>query len=111
MLTYKQRQEIINDLTKKRFELLKNKGKEYSEGEKDINYNFTEIAKRLGTRLAETPEYVCLVYLFKHIMSLEYWAKNGKMSSGEDIFSRIADIENYLDILQSILIDKKNKKS
>lgn len=109
MLTYEERQQLIKEATDRRWKLLSNKGKEYSEGEPDINYNFAEIAKRLGTRLAGTPEYVALVYMFKHIMSIENWAKNGNMSSGETIYSRLDDLRNYVDIFESLLRDKDNK--
>lgn len=83
-----------------------NKGKEYSKGNIDVNYNFKEVAKRLGTRLSGTPEYVCLVYLFKQILSIEKWAKDGKLSSGETINSRIDDTINYLNILETLIHEK-----
>lgn len=109
-MNYEERQKIIEEATKRRFELLFNKGKEYSVGSEDINFNFKEIAKRLGTRLAGTPEYVCLVYLYKHLLSLEKWAKDGELSSGETIISRLDDIRNYLDILESLIQEKGGVK-
>lgn len=106
-MNYEERQKIIEEATQRRFKLLFNKGKEYSVGNEDINFNFKEIAKRLGTRLAGTPEYVCLVYLCKHLLSLEKWAKDGELSSGETIISRLDDIRNYLDILESLIREKE----
>jgi len=106
-MTYEERQKIIEELTQKRFQLLFNKGKEYSGGNQDINWNFKEVAQRLGTRLAGSPIFVCLVYLEKHLISLEKWARDGKLSSGEDIHSRLADLKNYLDILETLIIEEE----
>jgi len=87
-MNYQQRKKIIEAANKRRQSLMINKGKEYSGGNEDINYNFVEVANRLGTRLAGTPEYVCLVYLEKHQLSIEKWARDGILSSGETIISR-----------------------
>ena len=105
-MNYKQRKQIIEIANKRRQSLMLNKGKEYSGGNEDINFNFIEVAERLGTRLAGTKELICLVYLEKHILSMEKWARDGKLSSGEDIFSRLDDLRNYLDILESLIRDK-----
>ncbi len=107
-MNYKQRKEIIEQANKRRQSLMLNKGKEYSKGNADINYNFKEVADRLGTRLAGTPEYTCLVYLFKQILSIEKWARDGKLSSGETIFSRLDDARNYMDILESLIREKSD---
>ncbi|MCX5781775.1 MAG: hypothetical protein NT145_03590 [Elusimicrobia bacterium] len=108
-MTYEERQKLIEEFTKQRFQLLFNKGKEYSGGNEDVNWNFKEVSKRLGTRLAGTPLFVCLVYLEKHIISLEKWARDGVLSSGEDVHSRLADTKNYLDILESLIIEDKKE--
>jgi hypothetical protein len=105
----KQREKIIKEANKRRQSIMTNKGSEYSKGDDDINYNFKEVAKRLGTRLAGTPEYVCLVYLEKHLLSIEKWAKDGKLSSGETIISRLDDIRNYFDILESLTKEENTK--
>ena len=105
-MTSKQREKIIKEATKRRFKVLLAKQKEYSGGNKDVNYNFNSINERIGTRLAGTPAYICLVYLFKHINSLEHWAKTGQISSGETIYSRLDDIRNYLDLLEVLLKTK-----
>ena len=110
-MNYKQRKQIIETANKRRQALMLNKGKEYSGGNEDINFNFIEVANRLGTRLAGTKEYVCLVYLLKHQLSIEKWARDGKLSSGEDIFSRLDDIRNYLDILESLIRDNSTLKN
>jgi len=108
-MNYKQRKRIIEEANKRRQALMLNKGKEYSGGNKNINYNFEEVARRLGKRLAGTPEYVCLVYFEKHLLSIEKWARDKKLSSGETIFSRLDDARNYLDILESIIKGHKIK--
>jgi len=109
-MKYLERKKIIETANKRRQSLMINKGKEYSGGNEDINFNFIEVADRLGTRLAGTKEFVCLVYLLKHQLSIEKWARDGKLSSGEDIFSRLDDIRNYLDILESLIRDTSEYK-
>jgi len=84
-MNYEQRKKIIEQANERRQALMINKGKEYSGGNDDINYNFKEVAKRLGKRLAGTPEYSCLIYFEKHLLSIEKWARDGKLSSGETI--------------------------
>ena len=106
-MKYQQRKKIIEQANKRRQSLMINKGKEYSGGDEDINYNFKETSKRLGTRLAGTSEFVCLTFLLKHIQSIEQWARNGKLSSGETIISRLDDARNYMDILESLLKERK----
>jgi len=106
-MNYKQRKKIIEQANKRRQIIMIDKGKEYSGGNEDINYNFKQVAERLGNRLANTPEYSCLVYFEKHLLSIEKWARDGKLSSGETIFSRLDDARNYLDILESLIIEKK----
>jgi len=105
-MKYAQRKQIIETANKRRQAIMLNKGKEYSKGKEDVNYNFKVFAERYGVRLAGTPEYSCLSYLCKHQISIETWAQTGKLSSGEDIFSRLDDIRNYLDILESLIRDK-----
>jgi hypothetical protein len=107
-MKYQQRKKIIEQANKRRQSLMINKGKEYSGGDEDINYNFKETAKRLGTRLAGTSEFVCLTFLLKHIQSIEQWARNGKLSSGETIISRLDDARNYMDILESLIYENEN---
>jgi len=109
-MNYQQRKKIIEAANKRRQALMLNKGSEYSKGEEDINFNFKEFAKRYGTRLAGTPEYSCLHLMFKHQLSIETWAKTGILSSGETIISRLDDIRNYMDILESIIREKQHLK-
>jgi hypothetical protein len=44
----------------------------------------------------------------KHIQSIEQWARNGKLSSGETIISRLDDARNYMDILESLIYENEN---
>jgi len=46
----------------------------------------------------------------KHQLSIETWAKTGILSSGETIISRLDDIRNYMDILESIIREKQHLK-
>jgi len=82
---------------------MKDKGKEYSKGIKtDVNFNFKEIATRLGL----TKEQVLMVYLGKAMLSIEKWILDGELSSGETLVSRLDDLRNYADILESFLYEK-----
>ena len=97
-MTFEERQSIIEGAFKRRSELMKNKGKEYSKGSQDVNFNFKEVAKRLGL----TKEQVLMIYLEKAILSIEKWILDGELSSGETLISRLDDARNYLDILETL---------
>jgi len=107
-MTFEERQSIIEKAFKRRSELMRNKGKEYSKGIKtDVNFNFKEVAKRLGL----TKEQVLMVYFLKAILSIEKWILDGELSSGETIISRLDDARNYLDILETLLYEDEKKKT
>ncbi len=105
-MNFKQRQEIIERFFKERTKLMFDKGGEYSKGKEDINFNFKDVAERLGLN----PYQILMVYLEKAILSIEKWIYDGKLSSGETIHSRIKDALNYLDILESLIQENENKK-
>lgn len=69
------------------------KGKEYVQGEDRLD-NFKRIAQEVGM----TPEQVLWVYLKKHLDSIAYYVKNGKLES-ETLEGRILDARVYLSLL------------
>jgi len=102
-MTFEQRQSIIKKAFKRRTQTMWDKGREYSKGIKtDVNFNFKEVAKRLGL----TKEQVLMVYLEKAMFSIEKWILDGELSSGETLISRLDDLRNYADILETLLYDK-----
>ena len=102
-MTFEERQAIIQKAFDRRSKLMEDKGKEYSKGIKtDVNFNFKEIAKRLGL----TKEQVLMVYLGKALLSIEKWTLDGELSSGETIISRLDDARNYMDILETLFYEK-----
>ena len=109
-MDYKEREKIINKAYERRARLLENKGKEYSQGNNDINYNFREVVRRLGTAKAGTPFYSCGVYMEKAILSMEAWFQGKELSSGESLISRLDDIRNYIDILESLFYEEEKEK-
>ena len=79
-----------------------NKGREYSKGGQDVNFNFKDVGKRLKL----SKEIVLMVYLEKAILSIEHAICGGQLSSGETTISRLDDARNYLDILETLLNEK-----
>lgn len=106
-MTFKERQSIIKKAFERRSKIMENKGKEYSKGDRaDVNFNFKEVAKRLGL----TKEQVLMVYLGKAMLSIEKWILDGELSSGETIISRLDDLRNYADILESLFYESNPKR-
>ena len=102
-MTFEERQSIIKKAFKRRTKIMRNKGREYSKGVKtDVNLNFKEVAKRIGL----TKEQVLIVYMSKAMLSIEKWILDGELSSGETLISRLDDLRNYADILETLLYDK-----
>lgn len=101
-MTFKERQAVFDHAQERRMSLMVNKGKEYSKGSTDALYNFKEVAQRLGL----TPNQTLLVYLEKAMFSVEKWVKDGQLSSGETIISRLDDVRNYCDLLEALINDK-----
>lgn len=106
------------------------KGKEYANTATDRLANFKDIANELGiitigdvrralTKVGWHPDLaddlfaelkpnakaVLLVYLMKHIRSIEAWVKNGEISSNERIEGRIVDAMTYLGLLWGLEVD------
>ena len=87
---------------------LQHKGAEYARSD-DSNANF----KRVGNWLGLAPETVCLVYLFKHLDALKYYAD--RLLSGEvpiltePIKGRVMDAVNYVLILGSLIQEREKQ--
>ena len=76
------------------------KGNEYS-GLEDAHMNF----KRLGHKLGLPPEKVLMVYLTKHMDSIDSFIRSGLDSSHltEPIEGRIIDAITYLSLLAALI--------
>ncbi len=81
-------------------DILNTKGKEYAGNENRLA-NFEEVAYGTGT----TPLQVCMVYLMKHIRSLQKEAATG-IASVEST-SRVQDCINYLIFFEAIRLKQK----
>jgi hypothetical protein len=101
-MNLKERSQIAKDAFERRLVILDGKGKEYANGE-DANGNF----KRLAPKLGLTPEQILWVYTAKHIDSIETWLRTGDEGM-EGIIGRLDDLRNYVDILESLIVEKKN---
>lgn len=77
------------------------KGIEYANSE-DRLANF----KRLADRLGSTPEKVLMVYFTKHLDSIEFYAKTGKVMS-EPVEGRINDAILYLCLLRGLIMERQ----
>jgi len=76
------------------------KGKEYANSE-DRLANF----KRLAVQLDLTPAHVLIVYAVKHMDSiLRFIRVRGREETTESIETRIDDVQNFLDLLASMLL-------
>lgn len=80
-------------------QVAKSKGNEYS-GLEDTHANF----KRLADKLGLTKEKVLMVYLAKHMDSIDSFIRNGCDEAGltEPIQGRILDAVNYLTLLAAM---------
>jgi hypothetical protein len=100
---FKQRRD---ELTFERFSLCDEKSKEYTIDSEDRHANF----KRVGSNLGLPPEEVLMVYASKHFDSICRFVKNGCKEQGtEGIQGRISDLQNYLDLLGTLLEEKEHE--
>lgn len=86
-------------------ELMSVKGKEYTVSDADKLKNFKSIAERMKCE----PEFVCMVYLLKHMDSIRNYVLTGTEASDEPIAGRIHDARNYLLLLKAILQEKNSE--
>ena len=118
--------EIHNALNKLRDEILGIKGSEYPIGNGDRLSNFKVVGELLSplegegqayigdewvtasVRLDLEPDVVAAVYALKHVLSLcTFIREQRKDKEGHEPFSsRIADIQNYCDLLFSIVSEQ-----
>ncbi len=83
-----------------RFKLCDEKSKEYTIDSDDRHANF----KRVGKNLGLPPEIILMVYASKHFDAICRFVKNGcKEEGSEGIQGRIFDLQNYLDLLITLL--------
>jgi len=93
---------IIAALTEGRMRWGEKKGEEYANCEEDRFNNFRSIGSRLGI----SPYTTLLIYLNKHVDSVNHFVRSGmSTSSNESILSRIQDIQNYLDLMIGMLVE------
>jgi hypothetical protein len=78
-------------------ELTDSKGREYANSSDQLA-NF----KRLATRLGLSPAQVVMVYLTKHLDSIDSWISNPHQDLSEPIDGRIDDAILYLILLKAI---------
>lgn len=100
-------EKMVTKLYKKLATLRSTKGKEYTQGSKDVLDNFKRIAKESGL----SPLQVWFTYYSKHGDSIASYIKFGqKVKSSESIEGRFEDALNYL-LLGYALIRETKKKS
>lgn len=119
-MNHKQRRIVETLACERRYKIADAKGAEYSgagqtykETGADTLANFKAVGERVGT----TPEQALMVYLLKHIDSINttvreagdpFYSSVGQeliYAKGEGIVSRLDDARNYLDLLECLLID------
>jgi hypothetical protein len=76
------------------------KGQEYASNS-DRFSNFKEVAKDIGIN----PVQVLMVFVTKHIRSIEQYVRTGKTLSNETTHSRIIDIITYMTLLEGLIRD------
>ena len=123
--------EIHNALNKLRDEILGIKGSEYPIGNGDRLSNFKIVGELLSplegegeaqigekwtktkVRLCLEPDVVAAVYALKHVLSLcTFIREQRKDKEGHELFSgRIADIQNYCDLIYGIVEEQGRVES
>jgi len=103
--------ELFDEFVGEERKLLNIKRSEYtSDGSEDCLQNF----KQVGDFLGKEPEEVCMVYIIKHLQSIQRAVDTGEYDFSwwsedrgvEGLKQRIADIRNYLLLLAAILDEK-----
>jgi len=96
---------LVEGIYEEELRILKEKGREYSQGDDDRLHNFKQGAKDMGLH----PFNVWYIYFYKHYASIISYIKSGKEFSDESIQGRIADARNYLLLFQALIEDLKNE--
>lgn len=101
-MTFEHFNELQANLHTQVLSMTTTKGKEYANSDVDRLANFKEVAKEIGI----TPKQVLLVYLKKHMRSIESYVKNDRTYSNEKIEGRIIDAILYLELLAALIADE-----
>lgn len=91
-------QKVLESVFSSMRNLTQTKGEEYA-GSEDQFANFKRSAEQAGI----TKHQVWLVFFNKHMDSIKYFVKNGKLESTESIQSRIDDAILYLILLRGMI--------
>lgn len=100
--------ELIHEFTADRQKMGEEKGESYANSDTDRLKNFRALSEELGTSM----EQQLATYLLKHIRAINHWIKMGSVPDGDldvrsdGIVGRIADAENYLDLLYVMIREK-----
>lgn len=105
-MTSEERDEFVVRFFNKAFDILQEKGRDYSVNG-DPNGNFQMIANQLS---GFNKYHIWLVYFTKHLTALNTFIMDGKLES-EPIEYRIMDLINYLFILASMIDSDGNHKT
>lgn len=97
MNTTRFKEEYLVATMERLIELTDSKGREYANSDDQLA-NF----KRLATRLGLSPAQVAMVYLTKHLDSIDSWVSNPYQDLSEPIDGRIDDAILYLILLKAI---------
>jgi hypothetical protein len=92
--------EIVDRLFELEKQIGITKGHEYTQGDRLDNF------KRLAQECGITPEQVLWIYLKKHLDSIVYYIREGKLES-ETLESRIVDARVYLSLLLGLEKDSE----
>ena len=86
-------------------DIMKSKGPEYTQEDKDILANFKNTASRLNT----TPLKVWGAYFDKQLSSIYAHLNNANLKRAETIESRFADIINYCHLGLALFKERSKK--
>jgi hypothetical protein len=67
--------------------------------------NWDDIMALIIENIRPNPKAILMVYMMKHVRSIEAWVKNGEVSSNERIEGRIVDLITYAGLLWGLEID------
>jgi 7-cyano-7-deazaguanine synthase in queuosine biosynthesis len=93
-------EELVQKLQIEEVEILKTKGRDYTQGGEDRLKNFKAIADELGA----DPMVIVGVYFLKHIDSIKTYIQTSDLRS-EGFKSRVLDARNYLALMLALAID------
>ncbi len=95
---------LIKNWTKERIKHGMLKGSEYANSTDQL-----DSFKRIGQNQGLLPAQVVMVFVAKHIDSLNYYVRHqGQYTPIESVESRIMDVQNYLDLLYGIITEERH---